>query len=173
MVWPIGSCSTDAWRKIKRATRLNGGKQKCLADGRCADHESDARPPRPSSHLSPCPPHTPAHHHTPFHHALRPMGLGCQQRSHLLYTGPCIVPPRDTPHSCQPLLCAKHLIAYIIALSGACRRGSSPLRSPFATLLSSGRLHAQRRWHSNSHPYHSYTQTRHRRNSFRVAQLYV
>lgn len=117
--------------------------------------------------------HTPAHHHTPFHHALHPMGLGCQQRSHLLYTGPCIVPPRDTPHSCQPLLCAKHLIAYIIALSGACRRGSSPLRSPFATLLSSGRLHAQRRWHSNSHPYHSYTQTRHRRNSFRVAQLYV
>lgn len=64
MVWPIGSCSTDAWRKIKRATRLNGGKQKCLADGRCADHESDARPPRPSSHLSPCPPHASPSPHT-------------------------------------------------------------------------------------------------------------
>lgn len=128
-------------KKIKRAIRLNGGKQKCLADGRWADVESDA-PPRPSSHRAPSPP--PAVLVLPLH----PMHLS----SSASICEPCIA-PRHSPLPAAVIMRQASCISYIIA-SVVPATGDHPL-SVFRRHLAAAHRPLQRRccWdlHSQRH----------------------
>lgn len=109
-------------KKIKRAIRLNGGKQKCLADGRWADVESEPRHGhRPTEPRPRHPPYS-------FCHSTRCISpAALRSASHAL--------PQETLHCLQLLLCAKRLVSLTSSPRWCLPPGIIPSPSSVATLL--------------------------------------